>query len=254
MQKKEIINQIQKELIQLEQLVLKFKTTENIHLIEIDICHDKLKNMYQELILLKQFYTDGILKRNPQFSDKEDIANNKPDEVLIEDITEELLIEEEEESIVEEQELEAPKKQDSAIQSIPHRPTPKDSSESKVKNIKYRHPKGGYSKDIIGDNIERKTQSVNDIIAQKKFEKDISSKFNTQVINDINKAINLNDKIWFTKALFNGNSDSYKETISKLNSTSDFNAALNYIKSNFDWDTDEKAVEKFIRIVSRRFV
>ncbi len=254
MQKKEIINQIQKELIQLEQLILKFKTTENIHLIEIDICHDKLKNMYQELILLKQFYTGGILKSNHQYPDKEHIADDMIDKALIEDITEELVIEEEEESIVKEQELETPKKQDAAIQSIPQKPTLKDSSESKVQNIKYRHPKGGYSKDVIGDNIERKTQSVNDIIAQNKFEKDISSKFNTQVINDINKAINLNDKIWFTKALFGGNSDSYKKTISKLNSTSDLNAALNYIKSNFDWDTDEKAVEKFIRIVSRRFV
>jgi len=224
MNKKEIINNIEKEIIQLEQLINNFRTNDNLHIIEIDICHDKLKNMYGELISLKQFANKNIENRtliadnkSHKESESETVTESEIKPTIIEDAVEE---------IIEEKEIEILEEEEKVIQAPSKVHAAEDKPKKKTKNTKYRKPTGGYSKDVIGDSIERKNQSVNDIIAQNKFDKDISSKFNTRVINDINKAININDRIWFTKTLFNGNSDSFKKTISELNSSSDLDTAL----------------------------
>ncbi|MEA3444383.1 MAG: hypothetical protein U9R19_06605, partial [Bacteroidota bacterium] len=69
---------------------------------------------------------------------------------------------------------------------------------------------------IIGEQLGVDKKSLYDLISGNKGDKDIVSQFRKKPISNIHKAISLNDKIWFTKELFNGNSEQYKQAIDNL--------------------------------------
>lgn len=109
------------------------------------------------------------------------------------------------------------------------------------------------AKKTIGDELGSNKKSLHDVIAQNNFNKDIVTRFKSKPINDIKKAIPLNDRIWFTRELFNGNADDYAETVEEINKLSDLNNALNFIQEKHNWDGDNKVVQKFLSIISRKF-
>ncbi len=109
------------------------------------------------------------------------------------------------------------------------------------------------AKKTIGDELGSNKKSLHDVIAQNNFNKDIVTRFKSKPINDIKKAIPLNDRIWFTRELFNGNADDYAETVEEINKLSDLNNALNFIQEKHNWNGDNKVVQKFLSIISRKF-
>ena len=119
-------------------------------------------------------------------------------------------------------------------------------------------PQGNIPKEnsgkVIGDQLGANKKSIFDQISGKNSGKDIASQLKNKPVTDIHKAISINDRIWFMKELFDGNSDLYKQTVDKINACNHIEEALEIVMKNFEWDSENNVVQKFMAIVSRRFI
>lgn len=134
-------------------------------------------------------------------------------------------------------------------------PIPQSTKESKTRKTtiqKITSPEK--SKKVIGEQLGADKKSLYDLISGAKANQDIVSQYKKKPVTDIHKAVSLNDKIWFMKELFNGDAEIYKSYIDKLNVSNDLEQALDIITSNFSWDSESRVVQKFLSIVSRRFI
>jgi len=89
--------------------------------------------------------------------------------------------------------------------------------------------------------------------AQKK-QSHIGTVLHSKPIHNIEDVIGVNDKFLFIRELFSSNASRYKETIDVLNNAADFNSAYNYIEMNFQWDSENEAVQKLLELVRRRHI
>lgn len=83
------------------------------------------------------------------------------------------------------------------------------------------------------------------------------SQVNKQAVSDIKTIINLNDKLLFIKDLFNGYSLAYSEAIEIINRFDSFDAADNFLKTNYsvknNWSAKQSTADKFYELLNRRF-
>ena len=82
----------------------------------------------------------------------------------------------------------------------------------------------------------------------------LSTQLKYDSIPDMKSAININDKIWFIKELFQGNIEHYNRTIDQINVMRSIDEVFEFIDENFSWDYDNKTIKKFYEIVYRRFI
>ncbi|MGV3508966.1 MAG: hypothetical protein ACO1N7_06715 [Sphingobacteriaceae bacterium] len=78
-----------------------------------------------------------------------------------------------------------------------------------------------------------------------------------QQVTDLKSIISLNDKLLFIKDLFNGYSLAYSEAIEIINRFDSFDAADNFLKTNYsvknNWAAKEATADKFYQLLNRRF-
>jgi len=72
-----------------------------------------------------------------------------------------------------------------------------------------------------------------------------------------NLQIGLNDRLAFTKHLFNGNADDYNRVISQVTTLNSFSEAQNFIdtmvKPDYNWQGKEIHLERFYTLLEKRF-
>ncbi|HNV81875.1 MAG: hypothetical protein WBI34_02585 [Tenuifilaceae bacterium] len=105
---------------------------------------------------------------------------------------------------------------------------------------------------ILGEKYQGKRKFRNETLGKSK--KDIATKLQNKPINDLTKAIGINDKFLFTKELFNGNAELYAKTIVKLNEFTDINDALFYVQDHFNWDDKNEAANQLMELVRRKLL
>ncbi len=106
---------------------------------------------------------------------------------------------------------------------------------------------------VLGEELGTHKKSLHDLLSENTSNKALATQFKQLPVTDIHKAIPLNDRIWFIRDLFDQQPELYQQTIEDLNRSESLHAALEYLQSRFDWDSDSKVVEKFLRILSRKF-
>jgi hypothetical protein len=86
---------------------------------------------------------------------------------------------------------------------------------------------------------------------------DISEKLKEKRIQSLVKEIDLNDKFWFINELFEGNSALFNQILNELDTLRTYDdardAIQNQIKGKYDWKENERASDKFMRLVKRRY-
>jgi hypothetical protein len=108
-------------------------------------------------------------------------------------------------------------------------------------------------KPLIKPANERVDQSE---LFEEKMKKELSDKLGEMPIDDIRKAMGLNEKIIFLNDLFDGNQHEFDTAVSTLNNVGSYEAAKNHLAllaSRFDWASKEKQAKPFIRLVKRRY-
>lgn len=114
------------------------------------------------------------------------------------------------------------------------------------------HPENGTP--ILAEKYQGKQKFRNEIIADHSTKIDMSEKLKNRPIDNLQKAIGINDKFLFIKELFNGDATLYNETLQLLNEMDDLNRAIIYIQDNFKWDDSNETTIKFIDLIRRKFV
>ncbi len=67
-------------------------------------------------------------------------------------------------------------------------------------------------------------------------------------------AIGINDRFTFIRELFNNDANAFETTMGILNDASSFNDAYNHMIQHFDWDMDSEAVQQLLDIIRRKFI
>ncbi len=89
-----------------------------------------------------------------------------------------------------------------------------------------------------------------------KDKKTLADKIIHKKASDLRTMIDLNDRIYFIRELFKGDSHAFDKAIKHINLLQSFNEANNYIeqelKHPYNWKADE-AAERFIEVVGNKF-
>jgi hypothetical protein len=73
-------------------------------------------------------------------------------------------------------------------------------------------------------------------------------------VENLMSAIAINDRFTFIRELFNGDSPAFEQAIKVLNEASNFNDAYNFMMQNYDWDMDSEAVQLLLDIIRRKYI
>ena len=98
-------------------------------------------------------------------------------------------------------------------------------------------------------------RSLNDLLGQE--DNSLASKFQHGHIDDISKAISLNDKFLYIKELFKGKGEDFGKAIQKLNMCENIDEAfqtIDMLKKYYAWDIDSSAYLSLCDLVRRKFV
>ncbi len=102
---------------------------------------------------------------------------------------------------------------------------------------------------------ESHPQSIGEALQSRATQQqDLGSKLSKKPISDINTGIALGDRFSIIAQLFNHSEDNMRSTIAVLNKAKNYEEALQYLKDNFNWDFEDRKVQKFISVVEQRFL
>ncbi|MCF8295432.1 MAG: hypothetical protein K9I34_05135 [Bacteroidales bacterium] len=269
MNKTLILELIKQDINDLQRIISQFNPAVDIHPIEIELCNNKIKNLAEELRLLSmQQETQGTVEkavsiepaRTPEPVEAATPVVEKPaaaveKETIIEPartpepveaaapVVEKPAAAVEKETIIEPARTPEPVKAAAPVVEKPAAAVEKTVTRTeKTKTTK-----------VLGEELGSNKKSLFELLAETKGESDIASQFKSSKLEDINQGISLNDRIWFIRELFKDNSETYHQTIQTLNQAGTLEEASHYIQSTFDWDTESRSVQKFLKVVSRRF-
>ena len=101
-------------------------------------------------------------------------------------------------------------------------------------------------------------ESVNEKYAEGTQPESVAEKMTNTKIEDLRKAIALNQKFLFMKDLFSGEKSAYDEAIDKLNSCHTIQEAKSFLASEvenkYNWEQETPAVEQFNNLLERKFL
>jgi len=106
----------------------------------------------------------------------------------------------------------------------------------------------------IADKFKGEKKFINERLGDNGKRTDLSSKLQSKPIRDIGTSLGLNDRFKLINELFNGDKDSYQQSIKILDSATNFNEAFNYINTTYDWDMEDDSVQMLLDLVRRKFI
>jgi hypothetical protein len=106
----------------------------------------------------------------------------------------------------------------------------------------------------LADKFKGEKKFINERFGDGGSRQDLSSKLQSKPIRDIGTALGLNDRFKLINELFNGDKESYQQTISILDNATNFNEAFNYINTSYDWDMEDESVQLLLDLVRRKFI
>ena len=143
---------------------------------------------------------------------------------------------------------------DNAISSKPIVETPK----AEVKQETMKPIASDKSIDLFGSEIPPVTEKPKqEKKVEKKEEKPVVvNKIQKPSIQDLTKAIGLNDKFVLANDLFEGNMQEYNIAIQQLNGAGSLESAMDYfsnLQQLYEWDMEKETVKQLVDLVDRRY-
>ena len=111
------------------------------------------------------------------------------------------------------------------------------------------------SQSTVADKFKSEKKSINDLI-ERNDDKSVASKLQKAPIQDLVKAIGLNDRFLLTKELFKNNAEHYNKSIKELNEMPSLDEAFNYLddlKANLEWDESSSSCLKIYDLIRRKY-
>ena len=106
--------------------------------------------------------------------------------------------------------------------------------------------------EIVADKYQSSQNYINQAIAKKQTQKDLTSRIQYRSIADLRNSIGLNDKFLFIKEIFRGRPEKYNQCIDDINNSKSYEAALTLLRTKYSIDEKSEAVKKFLVLVKRK--
>ncbi len=209
---------------EIEKLVSDFAGVDQISAIDMDLTLEKVRNLYDILLLIKQSDTgkgDGGKKQAGE-AEKDLTGTVQPAE---NEIPDEHLKETEADNISAEK---------------------KDMGTSDKQSVS--------TDKVISGRFKSGQDSIHDSISKLQHADDLSTQLQAKPISNIADAIGINDKFTFINELFDGDAEKYNKTIEILNEVVNFNDGYNYLIGNYTWDMDSTLVQKILNLIRRKLI
>ncbi|UCH13241.1 MAG: hypothetical protein JSV22_08995 [Bacteroidales bacterium] len=229
---KNTIEAILENVKEIKAMVTGFSDYDEIPDIEMDLALEKVRNLYDILLILKQSGSKTNDKIPEQISEppKEQI---KAEKAGSNDIPAETKTSEDMEDI------------DYSSEHV---------EPDSVELAEEEPDKTDINQRTVSDRFKSQSTSIHDSLSKTQQYDDLSTKLKSKPIINIADAIGINDKFIFIKELFNDDADKYDKTIEVLNNATNFNDAYNYLMGNFNWDMDNSLVQILLDLIRRKLI
>ena len=241
---------------EIESKTHELKNTDKISKIEMDILLERVRFLYDNLISIDHSYPYDFQEDKKQRTviptpEKPQKKTSEPKEPEESEKTEQQYKDPEIEIKQEEKHEETSSQQEKTKEKEPNISQEQTVRETEYKESQKRKENGP---EIVADKYQNTKTFRHDNLAKNQTKKVVSSKMQDKPIQDLVKAIGINDKFLFIRELFDGDKEKYHEAIQLLNEIPTYEEADNYLKETFDWDWEKPEVKKFIDLIRRKFV
>lgn len=149
----------------------------------------------------------------------------------------------------------------SKVEEVPvHHPEPQPPTKPTPKQEKTERETNASPSPLPTEEPKENVEQYDVLFNQEKAKvRELIDQLNEAPIDDLNRAIGLNDRIWFIKDLFASDESAFEDAIWRLNHLRNIEEAKRFIISEiaprYDWiDKDRnRAAKKFVKIVRRRY-
>lgn len=101
----------------------------------------------------------------------------------------------------------------------------------------------------LGDSFLQE-KSVNEVLANGNT--NLENKLSNSPLNNIKKAIGINDRYLFIRELFDGEAETFSKAVDDLDNFNSIQEAVSYLQNNYKWKKNETSL-KFVNLIKRRF-
>lgn len=233
---KNTLELVTKDIQEIEKIVSKFQNYSRIPAIELDLTLNKLQNLYELLLLIRDY--EGQNPKPKQEMNNESLSS--PDNISAEKVYNEPVSKPESTNVyqnekITENSLAGTEKKEQAEEDI-----------SQVKKT------GIEAKDkTLAEKLEKPGEFLNEKLAQSNHK---PTHLQGGHISNISGSLGINDRFYYIREIFEGNSDQFKKSLEQLDSVSNFNEAYNYLKTHVMCDMDSEPVQNLLNLVRRKFI
>jgi hypothetical protein len=107
---------------------------------------------------------------------------------------------------------------------------------------------------VLGEKLVKERASFNEHIGKSRISSGKKRSLTAPPVADLRKAIGINDRFFYQRELFNGNSNLMNQTLDQLNAMGGFEDAQSFLLANFNWNPESNAVLSFMELVERRYI
>jgi len=244
MENKKLFKILVKDMSELEELISEAKIRGTFDAMEMEFLHNRAKGIVQILNMFNRFDApvQKEIEKNPiavveeiEAEKREEIIEVPPKNVIHEEIEKEKT----EEVVHKEIQVE----ETEAVEKVETPPVEKNNEvelEEEVEGSELIHR--------LGDSF-LKEKSVNDLLSD---HNNLEFKLSNRPVSNIKSAIGINDRFQYIRELFEGNTDKFAETVSKIDEMKNIGEAVEYLRQSFKWKKNETSL-KFVGLVKRRF-
>jgi hypothetical protein len=218
---------------EVEDLIKGFPDNGKIPPVEIDLALQKLRNLYELMLLIR-----GIETAPPPVT-KETRSKPEPEDqqqVILEKT------EKETETIISfSEEKDTGSVGEIIVEKI------SEKKEELIKKLKVEK-----NRPTLADQFKERTTLLESL--NQSLTKDPENSMHIKPVSDLMSAIAINDRFTFIRELFNNDKAAFENAVTVLNSSANFNEAYNFMMQEFDWDMDSQAVQLLLDIIRRKYI
>lgn len=127
--------------------------------------------------------------------------------------------------------------------------TLKEKDEQEVNEMKQQET----AKTILADRLGSASGTIAEKISTEKHDEVITTVLHSKPIKDIASAIGINDRFYYIRELFSGDSLAYQDTVMRLDSASSLGEAMKILDESTVMGSDPAAQSSFVDVVRRKF-
>jgi hypothetical protein len=227
-------------LYEVEDLLKGFSDKNQVPPVEIDLALQKLRNLYELLLLIRGIDMPQPAKqpastpekvtapikeeKTPELSKQDKIQAAEP-EVKVPDV----ITEKTHETVVDIKETHIGKKEETVKKSRAEK-----------------------SMQTLADQFRDRTTLLESL--HQTYGRETEHAAHIKPVSDLMAAIALNDRFTFVRELFNNDKAAFENAIAVLNNSVNFNEAYNFMSQQFNWDMDSEPVQMLLDIIRRKFI